>query len=349
MKFDVNRALSHRIVLLTGDEGALRHAALGDLVKAASEGDDFDVETFVGDSSSPMQWLASCGTAPFLSPRRVAIVRNVLRNEDWSELGKPELPDTSLLILVADEESSGSDDRKWINRNTSWMKAIEKVGLVYKFSVDAKAFATYVQQAAAEQGKKFNSAGLELFGEMTSQNLSHALGELEKLTLYVGDSQQITDRDVRAVVVPSREYNIFGLVDAVLAGKGGVALEQLRLMVGNNPRVEGPAMREVFPNLSRQFRMIWQARLVLDAGGRQNSIPKAASDLFPSHQNFTQQKEYPQKLAVRAAERLSLRQIGRCLDVLVTAEARIKGLEPTFSAQDALEMMVLELVGAVRT
>lgn len=347
MKFDVGRALAHQVVLLTGDEEALRLSALNELVRAASEGDDFDVETFLGDTSSPKQWLASCGTAPFLSPRRVAVVRNVLRNEDHADLGKPELPETALLVLVADEETS-SDDRKWGTRATSWAKAVDKAGLVCKFSVDAKAFASYIQQAASDHDKKFSSSALNLFSEMTSQNLSHALGELDKLVLYSGENPQITDHDVRAVVVPSREYNIFGLVDAVLGGKGGAALEQLRLMMGNNPKVEGPAMRDVFPNLSRQFRLIWQARLILDAGGRQTSIPKAASDMFPSHQNFLSQKEYPQKLAIRAAERLSLRQIGRCLDVLVMAESRMKGLEPAFSSQDALEMMVLELVGAVK-
>lgn len=348
MKFDVSRALAHRIVLLTGDEDALRLSALSELVAAASEGDDFDVENFNGDSSSPGQWLASCGTAPFLSPRRIAVVRNVLRSAEWGEFGKPELPETALLILVADEESSGSDDRKWVTRATAWAKAIDKIGHVCKFTVDAKAFAAYVQQAAGKQGKKFSSQALEVFSEMTAQNLSHALGELDKLVLYSGDSPQITDRDVRAVVVPSREYNVFGLVDAVLSAKGGAALEQLRVMMGNNPRVEAPAMREVFPNLSRQFRLIWQARLILDHGGRQGSIPKPASDLFPDQHGFLSQKEYPQKLAIRAAERLSLAQIGRCIEVLVTAESRMKGLEPAFSAQDALEMMVLELVGAVR-
>lgn len=348
MKFDASRALSHTIVMLGGEEDALRLQAMNALVEAASGGDDFDVEVFSGESSSPSQWLGSCGTAPFLSPRRVALVRHLLRNEDWSQLGKPELPETSLLILVADEESGG-DERKWSSRQTSWSKAVEKAGLVLKFTIDAKAFETYLQQAAQAEGKRLTPGAVEAFKEMTAQNLSHALGELDKVVLYSGNSPQISEQDVRAVVVPSREYNVFGLIDAILAGKAGAALEQLRIMTGNSPKVEGPAMQSVFPNLARQFRLLWQARMLLDAGGSVSSIPRAVSEQFPSQHSFTAQKEYPQKLALRAAQGLNLHQIGRCLDVLVTAEARLKGQAAAFSPQDALEMMVLELVGAVQS
>lgn len=333
--------------MLGGDEDALRLQALNELVAAASGGDDFDVETFSGDSSSPSQWIGSCGTAPFLSPKRVAVVRHLLKNEDWALLGKPELPETSLLILVADDES-GSDDRRWSSRATSWSKVVEKVGLFAKFTIDAKAFDSYLQQAATAEGKRLSNGAVEAFKEMTAQNLSHALGELDKVVLYSGNSPQITEQDVRAVVVPSREYNVFGLIDAIVTGKAGVALEQLRVMVGNSPRVEGPAMQSVFPNLSRQFRLLWQARMILDAGGSASSIPKNVSDQFPTQHAFSAQKEYPQKLALRAAQSLNLHQIGRCLEVLVTAEARLKGQAAAFSPQDALEMMVLELVGAVQ-
>lgn len=344
MKFDVARALSRPIVMLGGEEDALRLQALNELVAAASGGDDFDLEYFSGDSSSPMQWIAACGTAPFLSPRRVAVVRHLLRNEDSAGLAGVSLPETALLILVADEEA-GSDDRKFVTRANAWAKAVDKEGIVIKFTIDAKAFESYIQQAA--NGKKLTHGATEAFKEMTAQNLSHALGEMDKVLLYVGDAPQISEQDVRAVVVPSREYNVFSLVDAILGAKGGAALEQLRTLVGSNPRVEGPVMREVLPALSRQFRLLWQARTLLDGRGSLTTIPKIVSDQFPSQQSLLTQKEYPQRLAMRGAEKLTLNQIGQCLDVLVMAECRMKGLEPSFSTQDALEMMVLELVGAV--
>lgn len=348
MKFDVSKALAKQIVMLGGEEDTLRLDALNELVAAASGGDDFDIENFSGDSSNPGQWLASCGTSPFLSPRRIAIVRHLLRNEDWKEIADAKLPETSLLILVADEEYSASDERKFVPRTKAWEKAVEKAGLVYKFTIDPKAFEGYLQQAASEAGKRLTPGALEAFKEMTSMNLSHALGELEKVVIYVGEAPQITDQDVRALVVASREYNVFGLIDSIMQGKAGAALDQLRVLVGNTSKLETPAMRDVFPNLTRNLRTIWQARALIEGRGTLTSIPKHVSDLFPSHQSLLSQKDYPQKLAYRAAEKLTFDQIARCLEVLVMAESRMKGLEPSFSTKDALEMMVLELVSAVK-
>ena len=61
---DFAKLLESTIVFLGGDEGVLRQRSLHALVQAASEGDDFDVENFSGDTSSPVEWLASCGTTP---------------------------------------------------------------------------------------------------------------------------------------------------------------------------------------------------------------------------------------------------------------------------------------------
>jgi DNA polymerase-3 subunit delta len=348
VKFDISRALSHQIVMLGGEEDSLRLSALSELIAAGSGGDDFDIEYFSGDNSTPAHWLASCGTSPFLSPRRIAVVRHLLKSDNAKDLASAKLPETSLLILVADEEYSATDDRKFVPRAAAWQKAVEKVGVVYKFTIDPKAFDGYLQQAAAESGKRLTPAAMEAFKEMTSLNLSHALSELEKVVIYVGEAPQITDQDVRELVVPSREYNVFGLIDSIMQGKAGAALDQLRVLVGNGAKLEGSAMRDVFPNLTRQLRLIWQARALIEGRGTLTSIPKSVSDQFPSHQSLLSQKDYPQRLAMRAAEKLSFDQIGQCLEVLVTTESRIKGLEPSFSTRDALEMMVLELVAAVK-
>ena len=66
MKVDIDKALKHTVVLLSGDEYVPRARTLQTLLEKASGGDDFDLETFVADSSGPTQWFAS--DRSFLEP-----------------------------------------------------------------------------------------------------------------------------------------------------------------------------------------------------------------------------------------------------------------------------------------
>ncbi len=66
---------------------------------------------------------------------------------------------------------------------------------------------------------------------MTGGSLSRALGELEKLALFVGDAEGIREGDVQAVTVPSREWNVFRMADAIVAGDVPEALRQLRTLI----------------------------------------------------------------------------------------------------------------------
>lgn len=349
MKFDLEKALSHPIVLIGGEEDVLRRRACATLLEAASGGDDFDVEGFFGDSSQPSEWLGSCGTTPFLSPRRVALVRNLLRSEGHDDLGKPSLPETALLILVADSE--GGDDSKQRTlaaRAKRWEKTVKDAGgFVYQATIGPKAFEDLVKQELADRGLKMAPPAIATLQEMVGGNLSVALGELEKISLYIGDRTQIAESDVKAVVVPAREWSVFKLIDAIFGGNPGEALKQLRVMVGSNPKPESPALGSVLPMLNRQLRLVWQARLFVEAKASLTSPPELVRSQLPGAHSLLAQKEYPQKIAMQSASKVTFSQLVRCFELLAETEARIKGSDAMFSTSDTLDQMVLEMTQVV--
>ena len=76
MKLDAKKTIETPVVLISGDESALRKHAVEQLFEAANiQPDDFDLQIFEGDSD-PTDWLASVGTAPFLAERRTVVVRH---------------------------------------------------------------------------------------------------------------------------------------------------------------------------------------------------------------------------------------------------------------------------------
>ena len=183
---------------------------------------------------------------------------------------------------------------------------------------------------------------------MTGGSLSRALDELEKLVLYVGEAEGIREADIRAVVVPSREWNVFRMADAIMSGDVPEALRQLRTLVGTATKAEDAAFRNILPQLSRQLRLLWQGRVCLEAGCSPANVPAEIASAFPEKPNLARESPYRQGAVMAAARRIGFPQLERCMRVLSDTDARLKGSLTGFSPMESLERMVLEMAAAVR-
>ena len=187
MRLDPAKAIGSRLIMLSGDESALRRGALASiLAEAEIASDDFDLQTYDGETA-PGDWIASAGTAPFLAKRRTVVVRHVLRcdPEDVVTLPWAGLPEYSLLILVADDEQ-GDDDRqrKLKSWRTAWTKLVEKAGgLVVKCDASESDLGDMVRAEAAEAGKRISPKAVQTLSELTSGNMSRAVEEMQARTL----------------------------------------------------------------------------------------------------------------------------------------------------------------------
>lgn len=367
MKKDDERAIKGaRAILLAGEEDVLRRRDLAEIFRVHGVApDDVEVETVLADTRDPKEWTASASIAPFFPDgRRVVLVRNVLRvnpAEEWDEKPKSKdhpfvreikaLPETGLLVLVADDEPGDEDKQARMQSVLKrWADIVTAGGqTVLASKTDPKDVMEQVRKVARESGKHLSPATATLLTEMTGGSLTLALGELEKLVLYVGDAENIQDHDVRSVVTPEQEYNVYQLVDAIVAGDSGGALKQLRTLVTRNDKIEGQAFSRIFPTVGRQFRVIWQARLCLDADCRVSSPSPEVLGMFPSKPRINEEREWSQQRAVRAARRLSLGQIRRVFNELVEADAKIKGLGAAYSTKETVEQMVLRMATVCRS
>ncbi|AIE83850.1 DNA polymerase III subunit delta [Fimbriimonas ginsengisoli] len=345
------KALRSRVILVAGDEDVLRREALtGLLGEAAVLPDDFDLETFAGDASNPGDWAASAGTSPFLADRRTVVVRHLLRCDvdrlKGTDLSK--LPPSSLLILVADDEG-GSDDR--IQKAKTQRKAWEKVvnaagGSIVACDANPKTVRDNVKKRATSLGKLMSDKAIDTLVEMTGGSLSRALDEMEKIVLFTTGQEQIRESDVRSVVVPSRDWNVFKMVDAILAGDVAEALRQLRTLVGSATKAEDAAFSRILPTVNRSLRLLWQGRLCIDAGCSPSNAPETVRAMFPDRPNLSAEQPYRQGLVMTTARRITLARLERCFAILADTDARLKGALDGFSGIETLERMVLEMAEA---
>jgi DNA polymerase-3 subunit delta len=345
--FDSVAAAKFRVVLLHGEESILMRRALDQLIEASGVApDDMEMETFVGDSMPPKEWIATAGTVPFLAERRVVVVRNVGR-ADAEEVNVDSLrglPETALLILVGDEEA-GADDRK--SKSGTNLRNFAKLvkdakGGVYEFKADSKTAAGFVKVEVEKLGKTISAPAANLLVEMTGGSAGRALQEVEKLVLYAS-GDRISEREIKDVVVPSREWNVFNLIDAAISGNVGVALRQLQTVLTNKSKVEDLAFANIFPLFARQFRLLWQARAHLENGTSPDSPNSEMAQLYTGKSALSSQSDFVKNGAMRQAKQVTFEGLVRAMALLEETDGKLKGQGASYSAVDTLEQFLIRL------
>ena len=345
MSFNITKAVNSKVVLLSGSEPALLRAALDDLiVEAGLQKDDYDLEEFIADASSPGDWLASVGTFPFLAPKRTVVVRSAQKAkvDDISVSSLQSLPETALLIFVhatdTEDQRSGGGAKK-----ISLEKLVTSVGgMVGKFDADPKKTSEMIRQEIIRKGRKIHPRTLDILVEMTGGSYSYAMEELDKVFLY-SDDETISEHTIKSVVVASRDYNIWRMIDDLIAGKVSESLKQLQIVLGSKEKVEDFAFGKLFPLISRQLKLLYQGRICIENGCRPDSAPPEVLALLPAKPNLCSISSYVQGSVMRSAQNLTLNQIVEAMEEVAKADAAIKGLGISFSAMDTIERLVFEL------
>lgn len=345
MASEVERAASNRLIFIGGDEDFLRRRFLRQVLDLSGiTPDDFDFESFLADSRPPMDWVASASTTPFMGERRTVVVRQVLR-VDPKEFPNFALPETARLILVADEESGGDDKQRRLGTlHKNWDALVKKLkGASLIASSDSKQTPNLIRDEAKALGKQMSMPAANLLVEITGGSLTRCLEEIEKLAAYVGDRDTIKESDIRLVATPSREWNVYNMVDAAIAGNTGDAIRQLRILTESATKADEAAQRAILPALIRQFRLIWQARVAIEGGGI-----GVVREQFPDRPSLATEAHWSSDRAMRNAKKLTRHQIQICFQLIADADSRLKGALPAYTAMETLERLLLGIVDTIQ-
>ncbi len=116
----------------------------------------------------------------------------------------------------------------------------------------------WIVNETKQQGGKISSKAAAKLAELVGADTRQAAQEIAKVLTYVNWERQIDLADVQAVCVSTAEVNIFDLVDSLALGDGKTAQSMLRKML------EEKNAAEIFPMIIRQFRLLIQAREIVE-------------------------------------------------------------------------------------
>lgn len=262
------------IYLVSGDEPLLCQEAT-DAIRAAARKQGFDErQVFNADASFDWGSLLQAGASLSLfAEKRLLELR--LPGGKPGDKGAAALleysarPAEDTLLLISLPKLDGSTQK------SKWASALINAAhaqFIQVWPVDANQLPQWISQRLAQAGLSAHPDAVELIAARVEGNLLAAAQEVEKLKL-LAEGNQITLETVQAAVADSARFDVFGLVDAILAGDATHALRILEGLRGEG--VEAPV---ILWALARELRTLGG---VAQLSGQGVPLDKAFSQMKP--------------------------------------------------------------------
>jgi DNA polymerase-3 subunit delta len=226
------------VYLVVGEEtytvervlSALRQGALGKGPAA------FNEDKFVAGEDDIDRVISAARMVPMLSPRRFVVVRALerwdARMQDDEEAPKSREPERkNPLDRLADYANSPVDSSSVvlvatkIDGRRKLMAAARKGGwLVACEPIPRGALPSVIARMAAQRANPISAEVSELLAEIAGPELASVADALERLSLYQGSGQPITEDAIATCLVRIRQSTVWELLQAVGRRELGAAL-----------------------------------------------------------------------------------------------------------------------------
>jgi DNA polymerase III subunit delta len=264
---------------------------------------------------------------PFLARRRLVYLANPSSKYNNPQARKKFLefigntPETARLVLYEAVEPKEAE-KHWL---VKWAEKNDK-------SVQARAFmlprlkdmAGWIVNETKNQGGKIEPRAAEMLKDMAGVDTRQAGMEIAKLLAYVNWARPINSQDVEAVCVVTSEQSVFDFVDALANGNGKSAQHLLHRLLETEDEFS------LWGMVVRQFRLLIQAREILDGRGNKDDVARALG-IHP----FVAEK------ATQQAARFSIESLEAIYHRLLNIDERVKTSQVTLDL--AMDTLVVEL------
>jgi len=266
---------------------------------------------------------------PFLAPKRLVILANpsakynnpATRKKFQEYISK--VPQSARLVMHELMEPKEAEKHwliKWAGRN------IETIKTQAFFLPKQRDMAGWIVNEAKKQDGKIDPAAAAKLAEMVGVDTRQAGMEIAKLLAYVNWARPIQGSDVEAVCIVTSQQNVFEFVDALSQGNGKVAQKLLHRLLENEDDFA------LWGMVVRQFRLLIQAREILDGRGNKDDVARALG-VHP----FVAEKTTGQ------ANRFTINSLENIYRRLLVIDERVKTSQITLDL--ALDTLIMELAG----
>lgn len=292
---------------------------------------EMNVSHFDGQQSNLDEIRTTALALPFFISRRLVVVRhplakvNTKKPADQSNFLQmlDSLPEsTALVLLIEDVFERG----KWTIKEEHWLirwaqqagpRAFERLYAL----PSPENMPGWIAKEVRQRGGQFTPGAARLLAEQIGNDTLLASHEIEKLLTFVNFARPVEEEDVQQLTAFTAQVSVFDMVDAMANKQSSRALDRLQLLLEE----QEPFI--LFGMIVRQYRLLLQAREIINEGGGAPQIAKTLG-LHP----FVAGKLVPQ------AQRFGLSELEEIHHRLLAVDESIKTSQTT--PELALEMFV---------
>ena len=208
---------------------------------------------------------------PFLATSRLVLLANPSSKYNNPSIRKKFLefvekaPDTTRLVMYESVEPRDVEKHwlvKWAEKNNKLIQT--KAFMLPRL----KDMTGWIVNEMKNQGGQIEPRAAEMLKDMVGLDTRQAGMEIAKLLAYVNWARPVTSQDVEAVCIVTSQQSVFDFVDALSNGNGKSAQHLLHRLL----ETEDPF--SLWGMVVRQFRLLIQAREILDGRGNQNDVAR---------------------------------------------------------------------------
>lgn len=286
----------------------------------------------------------ACDTLPFLTEKRLVVVRNLLGrfepprregsagegaeasrlkgNKD-KELAEdlqdylPKVPPTTALVFLEDRFSPENPLFPLINSLPHFLKEFSPP--------QGEELYRWIKEQVEDEGGQISPEATVTLAAFMGNNLQALSLEVSKLVSYTGGTRPIQEADVHLLVDAVQEATVFQLADAMAARNRKRALETLHILLNR-----GVNANYILVMIARQFRILLEMKELVSSGVAPAQI-QSKLGLHP----FVAQKAQDQ------ARAFSLERLEGIYKQLLALDAAIK--QGRIEPETALDILVAEL------
>ena len=325
------------LYILTGPDGFSLSQALEEIRSGLGDPAALATCTTVldGQKVSSDELKHICETVPFLSEKRLVIIRGLIgrleararpgrsgagraAQQDHGEFSAclAQIPETTVVVMTEDE----------IPNNSRLLGELSPRAIYRTFPLlKEAALRPWVQNQTMQSGGSISAQAVNLLCQLVGSNLWTMSNEIDKLVLYA-NGRRIEEADVKSLVGYTQDTSVFALIDAIVdfrAEQAGQLLQQLLR--------HGAAPAYLLFMLDRQFRMIIIAKELREKRRPEPAI-QAKLGLF---------SEYALRRTLEQAGRYSLPRLKQIYRQLLEADLAMK--TGRYDSELALDLLVADL------
>lgn len=238
---------------------------------------DFNLDIIDGKETTLDQIISSIETLPFMDDRKIVILKDFEllkgKKKNFTDTDEKSLiehldniPDTTVLVFVVYGD---------VDKRKSLVKKIDKNGIVFncdKLS-DMDLF-KWIKKNFESRKVFIDNPQIMYFidkegyrDKSSEKTLSDLENEINKISSFVGDGNQVTNEVIDNLSQKKVENDIFKLIDYIGEKKSSNAMKILNDMIH-----EGESVLGIFSMIAKQFKIVMQVRQLQGEGYTSKTI-----------------------------------------------------------------------------